>query len=214
MLRRRHNHRRGRICTVHPASVEAFFAESERFGTRMIAGKVLMDRNAPPALTDTPERAYAESKALIERWHGRGRQLYAITPRFAPTSSAAQLEAAGRLWREHPGTYVQTHLSEESRRDRLGRGAVPRARRLSRRLRRCPPGRAARHLRPWRPHGRGGVLPLPRGRRGALPLPDLQPLPRVRAVPRLRRQARRPPGPPRHRHRCRRRHLRCRNCSR
>jgi guanine deaminase len=99
-------------CTVHPQSVEAFFAESHRLNTRMIAGKLLMDRNAPAALLDTPESGYADSKALIERWHGIGRQLYAITPRFAPTSSPAQLDAAARLWREHPGTYLQTHLSE------------------------------------------------------------------------------------------------------
>jgi guanine deaminase len=99
-------------CTVHPQSVEAFFAESERFNTRMIAGKVLMDRNGPPELLDTPETAYSESKALIEKWHGRGRQLYCITPRFAPACSEAELAAAARLWTEHPGTYVQTHLCE------------------------------------------------------------------------------------------------------
>ncbi|MDX3906418.1 MAG: guanine deaminase [Pigmentiphaga sp.] len=99
-------------CTVHPESVDAFFEASQRFGTRMIAGKVLMDRNAPDALTDTAESGYEQSKALIEKWHGRGRQLYCITPRFAATSSDAQLQAAARLWREHPGTYVQTHLSE------------------------------------------------------------------------------------------------------
>jgi guanine deaminase len=99
-------------CTVHPQSVDAFFAESHRLNTRMIAGKVLMDRNAPAALLDTPEQGYAESEALIARWHGTGRQLYAITPRFAPTSSPAQLAAAARLWREHPGTFLQTHLSE------------------------------------------------------------------------------------------------------
>jgi guanine deaminase len=99
-------------CTVHPQSVDAFFAESHRLNTRMIAGKVLMDRNAPPALLDTAESGYADSKALIGRWHGTGRQLYAITPRFAPTSTPAQLAAAARLWREHPGTYLQTHLSE------------------------------------------------------------------------------------------------------
>lgn len=99
-------------CTVHPQSVEAFFAESERFDTRMIAGKVLMDRNAPEALLDTPESAYADSKRLIEAWHGRGRQLYCITPRFAPACSEEELAVAGRLWREHPGTYVQTHLCE------------------------------------------------------------------------------------------------------
>lgn len=99
-------------CTVHPESVEAFFAESERFDTRMIAGKVLMNRNAPEALLDTPETAYADSKRLIEAWHGRGRQLYCITPRFAPSCSDAELAAAARLWAEHPGTYVQTHLCE------------------------------------------------------------------------------------------------------
>lgn len=99
-------------CTVHPESVEAFFAESERFDTRMIAGKVLMDRHAPEALLDTAEKGEAESEALIRRWHGRGRQLYAITPRFAPTSTPAQLAAAARLWRQFPGTYVQTHLAE------------------------------------------------------------------------------------------------------
>lgn len=99
-------------CTVHPQSVDAFFEESSRFNTRMIAGKVLMDRNAPEALRDTAESGYAQSKALIDKWHGKGRQLYAITPRFAGSCSEAQLAAAGRLWREHPGTYLQTHLCE------------------------------------------------------------------------------------------------------
>jgi guanine deaminase len=99
-------------CTTHPAAVEAFFAESERRRTRMIAGKMMMDRNAPAALTDSAERGYDESKALLQAWHGRGRQLYAITPRFALTSSAAQLETVGALLREHPDAYVQTHLAE------------------------------------------------------------------------------------------------------
>lgn len=99
-------------CTVHPHSVDAFFAESERFNTRMIAGKVLMDRNAPSALLDTAERGYRESEALIRRWHGRGRQLYGVTPRFAPACTEAQLDAAGALLREHDGLYLQTHLSE------------------------------------------------------------------------------------------------------
>jgi guanine deaminase len=99
-------------CTVHPQSVDAFFEESSSLGARMLAGKVLMDRNAPEALTDTPQRGYDESKALIRKWHGRGRQLYCITPRFAPTSSPEQMEAAGALWSEHPGTYLQSHVSE------------------------------------------------------------------------------------------------------
>lgn len=99
-------------CSVHPQSAEALFAESERRNTRMIAGKVMMDRNAPEALTDTAQSSYADSKALIERWHGRGRQLYAITPRFVVTSTPEQMEAAGRLAAEHPDCHVQTHINE------------------------------------------------------------------------------------------------------
>ncbi|THD48576.1 MAG: guanine deaminase [Bradyrhizobium sp.] len=99
-------------CTVHPASVEAFFVEAERRGARMIAGKAMMDRNAPPALRDTAQSGYDESKALIARWRGRGRLDYAITPRFAVTSTEAQLEAAGALLRENPQAYLQTHLDE------------------------------------------------------------------------------------------------------
>lgn len=99
-------------CTVHPQSVEAFFERSAALGTRMIAGKVLMDRHAPAALTDTPQRGYDESKRLIAKWHGRGRQLYAVTPRFAATSTAEQMAMTGALWAEHPGTYLQSHVSE------------------------------------------------------------------------------------------------------
>jgi guanine deaminase len=99
-------------CTVHPQSVDAFFEESAALNTRMIAGKVLMDRNAPAALTDTAQRGYDESKALIAKWHGRGRQLYAVTPRFAASSTPAQMDMAGRLWAEHPGTWLQSHVSE------------------------------------------------------------------------------------------------------
>ncbi|MFI4994468.1 MAG: guanine deaminase [Hyphomicrobiales bacterium] len=100
------------FCSVHPQSAEAFFAESERRDTLMLAGKVMMDRNAPQALCDTPQRGYDETKALIGKWHGRGRQLYAIAPRFAITSSPAQLEAAGALASEHPDCHVETHLAE------------------------------------------------------------------------------------------------------
>ncbi|MGH6920181.1 MAG: guanine deaminase [Geminicoccaceae bacterium] len=98
--------------SVHMQSADALFAESERRGTRMIAGKVMMDRGAPAALLDTAEQGYRESKALIERWHGRGRQRYAVSPRFAVTSSDAQLEVAGALLAEHQGCYLQTHLTE------------------------------------------------------------------------------------------------------
>ncbi len=99
-------------CTVHPQSVDAFFAAAERRSARMIAGKAMMDRDAPDALMDTAQRGYDESKALIGRWRGRGRLGYAITPRFAVTSSQEQLEAAGALAREFPDAYVQTHLDE------------------------------------------------------------------------------------------------------
>jgi guanine deaminase len=99
-------------CTVHPQSVDAFFDESLRRGARMIAGKVMMDRNAPEGLTDNPQRGYDESKALLARWSGRGRLDYAVTPRFALTSTEAQLEASGALLRENPGVYMQTHLDE------------------------------------------------------------------------------------------------------
>lgn len=100
------------FCAVYPDSVDAFFEESQRRGTRMIGGKVLMDRNAPEGLLDTATSGYDDSKALIDRWHGAGRQLYAITPRFAPTSTPEQLEAAGALWKESPGAFVHTHVSE------------------------------------------------------------------------------------------------------
>jgi len=100
------------FCAVYPSSVDAFFEESKRRGTRMIGGKVLMDRNAPDGLLDTAKTGYDDSKALIGKWHGDGRNLYAITPRFAPTSTPEQLEAAGALWKEHPGTFQHTHVSE------------------------------------------------------------------------------------------------------
>ncbi len=98
--------------TVHPESIDAFFTAAEELNLRMVAGKVLMDRNAPEDLRDTPESAYEDSRALIERWHERGRARYAVTPRFAPTSSPEQLAAAGRLLQEYPGVYLHTHMSE------------------------------------------------------------------------------------------------------
>ena len=100
------------FCTVYPGSVDALFEEAEKLNMRIIAGKVLMDRNAPEALQDTAQKGYDDSKNLIKKWHGKGRNLYAITPRFAPTSTPEQMEMAGQLWKEHPGTYVQTHISE------------------------------------------------------------------------------------------------------
>ena len=98
--------------TVHKASAEALFTAAEQRGMRVIAGKCLMDRNAPPGLTDTLESAERDSIDLIERWHGRARLAYAHTVRFAPTSSDAQLALAGRLLAAYPGTYLQTHVAE------------------------------------------------------------------------------------------------------
>jgi len=100
------------FCTVHRASADAFFEAAHARGMRMIAGKVLMDRNAPAALLDTAQQGYDHSKALIARWHGTDRLAYAITPRFAVTSTPAQLEAAGALKREFPDAYIQSHVSE------------------------------------------------------------------------------------------------------
>ncbi|MBX8520938.1 guanine deaminase [Pseudomonas cichorii] len=98
--------------SVHKESVEALFSAARQLNLRMIAGKVMMDRNAPDYLVDTAESGYADSKALIERWHGEGRLSYAVTPRFAPTSSPEQLTLAGKLLSEYPGLYMQTHISE------------------------------------------------------------------------------------------------------
>ncbi len=98
--------------TVHPESVDALFDEASRFNMRLIGGKVMMDRNAPDYLVDTPEKSYTESRALIQKWHEKNRLLYAITPRFAPTSTPEQLAIAGKLKAEFPSTYVHTHVSE------------------------------------------------------------------------------------------------------
>ncbi len=100
------------FCSVHRASAEAFFTEAEKRSMLMIGGKVMMDRNAPEKLTDTPQSSYDDTKALIEKWHGRGRAHYAISPRFGITSSDAQLEMAQALVREHRDCFMQTHLSE------------------------------------------------------------------------------------------------------
>ena len=100
------------FATVHPQSVDAIFDEAAKRNMRLIAGKVLMDRNCPDDLCDGPDAGYAESRALIERWHGHERLSYAITPRCAVTSSEEQLRAAGRLAAEFPDAFVHTHLAE------------------------------------------------------------------------------------------------------
>lgn len=97
---------------VFPQSVDAFFEAAERRNLCMIAGKVMMDRNAPDTVCDTAESSYQETKALIQKWHKRGRLHYAVTPRFAITSTREQLRLAGQLLQEFPDVYLHTHLSE------------------------------------------------------------------------------------------------------
>ena len=100
------------FATIHPESVDAIFSAAQKRDMRLIAGKVMMDRNAPDYICDTAETSYVQSAELIERWHQKGRSLYAVTPRFAPTSSEQQLEAAGDLLKEFAGLYLQSHVAE------------------------------------------------------------------------------------------------------
>ena len=111
--------------TVHPESVDAFFDVARRLNVRMICGKVMMDRNAPAGLTDTPSTGYAQSRRLIEKWHGKGRLGYAVTPRFAVPSSPEQLAGAGRLLKEHDDVHFHTHLSENAEECDLVRHLFP-----------------------------------------------------------------------------------------
>lgn len=99
-------------CSSHPASVNAYFQAAQVRGMSVIGGKVMMDRGAPAAVLDTPKRGYDESKNLIKKWHGLDRLHYAITPRFALTSTPEQMETAQILAREHPECYIQTHIDE------------------------------------------------------------------------------------------------------
>ncbi len=101
------------FCTTSINSVEVFFEEAEKIKMCVVAGKTCMDRNAPKYLIDTPFSSYNESKNLIKKWHLKKRNIYAITPRFAPTSSPKQLEMLGSLWSEYPDCLMQTHLSEQ-----------------------------------------------------------------------------------------------------
>ena len=100
------------FCSVHPESVEALFDVALERNMRLIGGKVMMDRNAPEYLLDTAASSYQQSRALIKKWHGKGRLSYAITPRFAPTSTPDQLKSAQQLKNEFPDVYIHTHLSE------------------------------------------------------------------------------------------------------
>lgn len=115
------------FATVHPSSVDAIFEAALRENMRLLSGKVLMDRNCPADLRDDPLSAYNDSKRLLQRWHGKGRLGYAITPRFAATSSDDQLAAAGRLAGEYPDAYVHTHLAENRDEVELVKQLFPRS---------------------------------------------------------------------------------------
>lgn len=99
-------------CTSHKEATNTFFEASHRRNLRMIAGKVLMDRNCPDYLQDTAESGARDSEALIQRWHGTGRQLYALTPRFAPTSTPEQLGRCSELAKAYTDVYIQSHVAE------------------------------------------------------------------------------------------------------
>ena len=175
--------------TVHAVSAEAFFQAAQKRRLRMIAGKVLMDRNAPPALCDTAASGYAESRALIERWHGNGRLQYAVTPRFAPTSSPEQLAAAARLLDEYPGVYLHTHLSENLKEvawvGERGAGA----------LSQFQPVHRLRPVRPWpRPAIRHPRRHRQRRRRRHQPVAAGQPRRRLQDPAIARHQPRSVPG--------------------
>ena len=138
-------------CTVHPHSVDALFEEAEAIGLRLAAGKAVMDRSAPEAVRDTAQSGYDESPALIAKWHGRGRLLYAITPRYAGTSTSEQLPRPG-----HSGRNIAIAFEPTSRsRDEVAWMKGFPDRRNYRHLRSSRPVRRARDLRAWRLVGRG-----------------------------------------------------------
>ena len=116
------------FCSVHPQSADALLAAAQAKGMALVAGKVMMDRNAPDSVRDTPQRGFDETQALIARWNGRDRLAVAITPRFANTTTPAQLEAAGALAREHPGLIVQTHLADNRAASAAAAALYPQAR--------------------------------------------------------------------------------------
>ncbi len=100
------------FATSHPTSVQALFTEAQKHNLRLITGKVLQDRNSPDGVRDETEQSLIDTEALIQQWHGVGRLGYAITPRFAPTSTEAQLRGAGELAAKYPDVWIQSHVAE------------------------------------------------------------------------------------------------------
>ncbi|MGC3983439.1 MAG: guanine deaminase [Pseudorhodoferax sp.] len=116
------------FCTSHPASVDAFFGAAQRRGLRMMGGKVLQDRHSPDGVRDETEQSLVDTEALIRRWHNQGRLGYAITPRFAPTSTDAQLRGAGELAARYPDTWIHSHVAENKDEVQWARELFPKAR--------------------------------------------------------------------------------------
>ena len=169
-------------CSVHKESAEAFFAEAAERNMLVIAGKVMMDRNAPEGVRDTPQSGYDDSKALIAAWHGKGRALYAITPRFAITSSPEQMQMAGALLAEHPDCHMQTHLSENHAEIAFTQELYPWSRDYTDIYEHYGLLGPKEPVRPLHPSVRTrGRCAVGFGFGGGV-LPDLQPVPRLRPV--------------------------------
>ena len=116
------------FATSHPESVNALFAEAQKSNLRLIAGKVLMDQNSPDGVRDETEQSLLDTEALIQRWHGVDRLGYAITPRFVPSCSAAQLRGAGELAAKYPDVWIQSHVAENKDEIAWVKGLYPEAR--------------------------------------------------------------------------------------
>jgi guanine deaminase len=116
------------FCTSHPHSVDALMEEAKRRSLRLIGGKVLQDRHSPDGVRDETEQSLVDTEALIRRWHGKGRLGYAITPRFAPSCTEAQLRGAGELAAQYPDVWIQSHVAENKDEIRWARELFPQSR--------------------------------------------------------------------------------------
>ena len=116
------------FATSHPASVDALMAGAQQRGLRLIAGKVLQDRHSPDGVRDDTQQSLRDTESLIQRWHDNGRLGYAITPRFAPSCTPAQLRGAGELAARYPGVWIQSHVAENKDEIRWALELFPEAR--------------------------------------------------------------------------------------
>lgn len=116
------------FATSHPESVNALFGQAQAASMRLITGKCLQDRHSPDGVRDATEQSLMDTEALIQKWHGRGRLGYAITPRFAPSCSPAQLRGAGELAARYPDVWIQSHVAENKDEVRWARELFPQSR--------------------------------------------------------------------------------------